>query len=192
MNTIRVQLKSSSPMPVKVAQCGNTIDVESDSSYDYKILHGEIVAETNRAKEVEEYLQKQIDDLEHSIKYIEIFEDTGRFDQEIYNLLIDNNLNQIIYVKGARRIHYRFSLKTSNTRRYVSLEPDDTGARQYIDVNMTTRRWEYKATLNPTLESHINDKGIHIQPGERQFWNDKVTANFTGSIEQGELILTDK
>lgn len=36
------------------------------------------------------------------------------------------------------------------------------------------------------LSNHINDTSLHIQPGERNFWNNKLNYNYT-SLENGVL-----
>lgn len=35
-----------------------------------------------------------------------------------------------------------------------------------------------------TLNDHINDTNVHIQPGEREFWNNKVTCFLSASNEE--------
>lgn len=73
MNTIHVKFNSNQPIPVKTVQCGNTMEVTSSDAYDYKILHGEIVAETNRATNAEEALQQQVN-IKQDLGYIALDE----------------------------------------------------------------------------------------------------------------------
>lgn len=42
---------------------------------------------------------------------------------------------------------------------------------------------------NAALNEHINDTDVHIQPGERQYWNNKVTC-FMSAADDETIVFT--
>lgn len=199
-NTIKVKLNTNSPIPVDIKQKSGTVSVKPDSTYDYKILHGEIVAETERATGVEENLQEQINQLEHSVKYIPLVGTSGTLNEETILELTSNRLNQIILDNGYQRNnYYKLAYKDNDTWR-LATDVLYRGDVQYINVNIHTGEWEWtnpeneaRKRLEQKLDEHIADNNRHLRTGERERWNDKVTCDYipdTETVQDGTLLLT--
>lgn len=119
------------------------------------------------------------------VVYITLTSPNGTFEPETLSALLNNNLNQLIY-NGA---HYSLGFNDgSNIRRYITTVQSN-GRLQYIEVNTTNRTWTYVRVLNEALQAHINDTSSHIQSGEREYWNDKITCTLD-TVNTEKLILT--
>ena len=110
------------------------------------------------------------------VAYITLLTPTGTLSQRDLSALANNNLSQLVY-NGC---YYRLAYLDSSTRRYAT-DVLAQGGTQYIDVNLNTRVWTYKTVGRPELQAHINDSTAHIQSGERDYWNDKITCALDGT-----------
>lgn len=116
------------------------------------------------------------------VGYVTINAPNGTFTNESLALLTGNDLSQIIY----NNTHYTLALKDGNIRRYGTHILASGGNFQMITVNTTTKAWAYSSYQSEALAAHINDTDAHIQSGERDYWNAKVTCDTDGE----RLILT--
>lgn len=78
-----------------------------------------------------------------------------------------------------------YSLSVRNGNEWVYTAPcDDGGKINVIKINISTLAFAHSEidVLTPTaLTEHTSDTGVHLQTGERDFWNGKVKAWVVGT-----------
>lgn len=129
-----------------------------------------------------EAANKRIDQIEQEIAPIAasdvtITQASGVFDDETFENLRKSTLSQIIY-NGC---YYKLAYKDNTTRRYVT-DILYQGNTQIINVTIATKAYQYSVIIDPALEQHINNTNVHIQDGERERWNNKVSCSRSNEV----------
>lgn len=114
-------------------------------------------------------------------KEVRIYNTTGEFTPEQIETLRQSPSNYISYNGQIYKLQY----KNTNTYKYFSLI-NDVNNMPMITVDFTTNRWQYNMVVNGVLDGHINDNERHINPGERDFWNNKLNYDI---VQEERLIL---
>lgn len=169
--SIRVR-DNTSVIKVKADSSQDNIPIECGGEIDTKRLESLIHAEEKSRIEADENLQYQILNKEDKVHWIEILTSQGTFDSEVLNLLISSRLNKIVY---QNRI-YSLATKDESIWRYTG-STNDPNIINTIVVNVETGEYAYSMIRNQTLEEHIADNSRHITNEERDFWDNKVTAD---------------
>lgn len=175
------------PVPIKIKDNNSTVlvrpsspdnvPVKSDCNTKEKVLENKIDTEIVERKEADIVLQNQIDEKQDKIKYIEITSPMGYLDESMLNLLIRDYANKIVYNDE----YYALSTKTSQYRRYLA-PTTDPNVMHTVLVDVTTGRYVYSEIPNAELQNHIADNERHVNPGERDFWNNKLNFETYGEI----------
>ena len=131
---VEVKIHDGSSGPVRVKPRDKSHPVHVDGEIDEKRLELLIEAETKERIEADKDLQFQILNKEDKVKYIEIFSDTGTFDEETLNSLTSNRLNKLVY-KG---VYYTLGIKVDNCWKYVCQTTDDPGVKNTVIVDTST------------------------------------------------------
>lgn len=129
-----------------------------------------------------EAANKRIDQIEQEIgpiaaSDVTITEASGVFDDETFENLRKSTLSQIIY----NNCYYKLAYKDNTTRRYVT-DVLYQGNTQIINVTIATKAYQYSVIIDPALEQHINNTNVHIQDGERDRWNNKVSCSRSNEV----------
>ena len=129
-----------------------------------------------------EAANKRIDQIEQEIgpiaaSDVTITEASGVFDDETFENLRKSTLSQIIY-NGC---YYKLAYKDNTTRRYIT-DILYQGNTQIINVTIATKAYQYSVIIDPALEQHINNTSVHIQDGERDRWNNKVSCSRSNEV----------
>lgn len=132
--------------------------------------------------EMIEQANERIDTIEQEIAPIAasdvtITEASGVFDDEAFENLRKSTLSQIIY----NNCYYKLAYKDNTTRRYIT-DILYQGNIQIINVTIATKAYQYSVISDPALEQHINNTNVHIQDGERDRWNNKVSCSRSNEI----------
>ena len=164
-------------------------DEELERQIQEIIIGGVMVDETtitfndNNELSVTPELLNTISKKQDEIEFIPIPVDelSGTLDPELLNYIVTNSVNRLV---RGNKIYY-LSIVNGNVKRYFSTAAEDYDA---IDVNVITG--EYTVT-NTRIVAHMNNNTIHITQAEREFWNNKVTADIeTISSGNHNLVLT--
>lgn len=158
----------------------STIQVGSGCDIAHQKLQAEIDDEIARAKAREDEIESKIEG--QKVNYFVLPTPDGEFSDEVFDLLISNNLNQLVY----DNCRYSLGFKNKQVRRYITPILEQ-GCQQYIEVNILTKEWHYELIGNEALIAHIRDTKCHVTPAEKDFWNNKVTCK-----KQGELLIFSK
>lgn len=75
--------------------------------------------------------------------------------------------------------YYRIQSKSSTELVYMS-ELIDVNAQDTIRISLPEYAWVYEKIENQTVEEHIADSDLHVQAGERDFWNNKLNYTMDG------------
>lgn len=97
-----------------------------------------------------------------------------------------NSNPQYLPKKGEICVYTDYTVVTDDQGRtitYPEIKIGD-GNSYLIDLPLISDSARY--FLMNKLQEHINDTAVHIQPGERQFWNNKLNYDVSGE----DLILT--
>lgn len=129
-----------------------------------------------------EVANKRIDQIEQEIgpiaaSDVTITEASGVFDDETFENLRKSTLSQIIY----NNCYYKLAYKDNTIRRYVT-DILYQGNTQIINVTIATKAYQYSVIIDPALEQHINDTNVHVQDGERDRWNNKVSCSRSNEV----------
>lgn len=129
-----------------------------------------------------EAANKRIDQIEQEIgpiaaSDVTITEASGVFDDETFENLRKSTLSQIIY----NNCYYKLAYKDNTTRRYVT-DVLYQGNTQIINVTIATKAYQYSVIIDPALEQHIHNTSVHIQDGERERWNNKVSCSRSNEV----------
>lgn len=108
---------------------------------------------------------------------------TGTFSPEVMQILNGNYLVELFY----NNCYYKIAYKDANTKKYMTDILDVYSNMQVINVNLNNRAWSYDTIGNQALINHINNTNVHIQEGERNYWNNKITCD-----KQGETLILTK
>lgn len=112
--------------------------------------------------------------------YISISSASGVLDDATFNELIDNNLNELVY--GG--CYYQLAYKDETIRRYATNVLHDNSL-QLIELTLSTKAYQYLTiplATGQALENHINNTDVHIQEGERNKWNNKVSCSRSDEV----------
>ena len=118
----------------------------------------------------------RIDNLhkQDTIEFIEI-DPAVPVTQEDIDKLTTNAVNRISYDGKIFNLGYR----DSGVYKYFA--PDSTG-EQLETITLDLQTGEITITIPTLLEDHINNTEVHIQPGERDYWNEKADAEVVGEV----------
>lgn len=117
------------------------------------------------------------------VGYVVVNAPSGVFTNESLALLTGNDLSQIIY----NNVHYTLAFKDGDLRKYGTHILTSDGKFQVINVSTATRAWTYSSYQSSALIDHINDTNVHIQSGERDYWNNKITC-----VKENETLVLTK
>lgn len=100
--------------------------------------------------------------------------------------LLAKNVNSVIKL-GSN--YYRIQLKNRNEWLFATVDTDTT-SRKLITIDVPEFTWEFTVIQEPSVEQHAADTNLHIQPGERDFWNNKL--NYTIDSEDPEHLILNR
>lgn len=145
----------------------------------------------------DEALQKQITDnkinfipLDNYITEETSYQKIGVIPEIILQHLRNNKINKLLL---GNKIYY-LSIKDGNIQQYFSNTTDTVqGEPNFNNVDLNIETGEFTiidSWLDAQMKSaiaHMKNKNIHLQPGEREFWNNKL--NCEDEVSGEELIL---
>lgn len=108
-------------------------------------------------------------------KYIELAGTSGTLTQPQVNLLT-KDLSNLIKLDDA---FYRLQLKRPGSWTYTTTDENING-QKIIVISLADYSWSWSNIENPVVAEHIADTDIHIQAGEREFWNNKLNCEIDG------------
>ena len=120
-------------------------------------------------------------------KTVDINTSTGQLDEEALETLKQSKGNMIVAVGKV----YRLSRVEQNSYKYINTRTDgasDLVKMTELDLNITTGEFTIRdisvegqsvEELEEKVDNHIADTTAHITAEEREFWNNKVTAEAT-------------
>ena len=112
--------------------------------------------------------------------YISISSESGVLDDATFNELIENNLNELVY--GG--CYFQLAYKDETTRRYATNVLRDNSL-QLIELTLATKAYQYSTIpldSGEALDEHIHNTDVHIQEGERNAWNNKVSCSRSDEV----------
>ena len=104
------------------------------------------------------------------VKFITLTTTQGELSEEELALLNSNQVNRFIYNNSV----YYLSIKDGTIRKYFT--QNQSTEFNEIDVDTETGGYIIFSKLNPIIDNHIKNTIIHITANEREFWNNKVSA----------------
>lgn len=178
------------PVPIKVRDNTNTIKVKvkdkssevslnCDCDIKEKALDSKITKEREERIAADEELEKQINNKQDIIQFVNIDSESGTLPESMLKLLKDNNTNRLTY----NNVIYYMSLKYGNVKKYFSRAANVE--LNEIDLNINTGDYIVISSIDAALQKHINNKVIHVSQLDRDRWDNKVNA-------QTELIDDEK
>lgn len=161
---------------IRVRPVDNTAEITITSSTDARIkaLDGKINKEIDDRITADENLQAQIITKQDEILFINLTSESGILSEEALNSLKASRVNKIVYNKRI----YSLGTRDEMIWTYVG-STNNPNLINTIIVNIETGNYEYVGINNRVLEEHIADNSRHITDAEREFWNNKVTADVT-------------
>ena len=163
---------NNSTIHTRINDCASEVKIKSNCSIDSRRLEALIdqEAETRAAKDDD--LQEQIDEIGKStaVSFITVYDSQGTLDEQELELLAKNKVNRLVY----NNIIYYLAIQAGNVRKYFSR--NELTKSNELDINMTTGDYVIFASIDLVLDEHIKDTVRHITQSERNFWNNKVSA----------------
>ena len=214
--TIRTQVEKDNKVIPACVDSNDEVCIRSDCDTKEKVLDNKITKEREERIAADEELERQIQEIiiggvmvdettitfndnnelsvtpellntiskkQDEIEFIPIPVDelSGTLDPELLNYIVTNSVNRLV---RGNKIYY-LSIVNGNVKRYFSTAAEDYDA---IDVNVITGEY---TVANTRIVAHMNNNTIHITQAEREFWNNKVTADIeTISSGNHNLVLT--
>jgi hypothetical protein len=122
-----------------------------------------------------------LDKKQDTIQFVTLGAGSGTLTSDQLTLLTVQKVNRIILGTSV----FYLSRIDGNEVIYISqkLDTDGTVSSMYeIRIDSTTGTYTSKAlvlnyVLETAFESHVNNKDVHIQAGERDFWDSKATVD---------------
>lgn len=173
-NSSAINVNPKSNKPVGVSGSSSTQDI---------ILENKLKVETAERIAADERLQAEIDTKQDTVEFIFIPNLSGVLEESKLNLLIDNQVNRLVF---GNRVYY-LSLRSGSIRKYFST--NQSSSFNEIDIDLSTGEYQVISTMDVIIAEHLANSSAHVSDQDRTFWNNKVTAAIDSENVEN-LILT--
>lgn len=135
-----------------------------------------IVGKINKILEGLDVVMNEKEEESGKAQYVTITTGAGTLTAEQLQTLNNNVANRIYYENAF----YVLVVRNGNQWTYAAKTSED-GKMEFLKLNVSTGSYSHSdIDLKAQIDAHKNNTAVHVQNGERNNWNNKVSASISG------------